>query len=367
MGRSLIVLMLLVPTLVLAETVTITASQDNTIFNDGTGTNSNGAGNHIFAGRTNQGNIRRALVAFKDLSAIPGDATIESVKLILHLNKETSEPTTIRLHRLTTDWGEGTSNAPTTEGQGTAPSQDDATWMHKFYNNSTWSSQGGDFASSASGQLPVDAFGSYTVGSTSTLVSDVQGWLDNPGSNFGWIILADESGRSARRFGSRDQVVESNRPRIEVEYSGGTGGGGGFTIDPGIGGNWWNGPARDGEGAQVEVADDGNGGLIFIATIYSYDPSGNQIFMIAVGSVDGDTATVDLFITEGGVWGEDLDPDLVTESQWGTGTFTASSCDLLHMDLQPNAQFQALGYTNLAYDLVPLTTRAIACPASGGN
>jgi hypothetical protein len=39
----------------------------------------------------------------------------------------------------------------------------------------------------------------------------------------------------------------------------------------------------------------------------------------------------------------------------------------MDMDLMPNAQYQSLGYTRLMYDLVPLTTRAIACPLSGGN
>jgi plastocyanin len=135
-----------------------------------------------------------------------------------------------------------------------------------------------------------------------------------------------------------------------------------FPIDPGHSGNWWNGPARSGEGAQIEVADGGGGELVFVATVYSYGPAGGQIFLIAVGTPDGDTVDVDVFITDGPVWGDGFDPADVTESQWGTGTFTSDSCDLITMTLRPNAAHRNQGYTNLSYDLVRLTTPKVACP-----
>ena len=139
-------------------------------------------------------------------------------------------------------------------------------------------------------------------------------------------------------------------------------------LNPGHNGNWWNGPSRSGEGVQAEIADGGDDSSIFIATIYSYDTLGNQIFMIAVGPVDGDTAEVDVFITAGGFWGDDFDPELVVESQWGTGVFRSCGCDFLIMDLRPNDEYKALGYTNLLnYDLVPLTTRVIPCPYENPN
>ncbi|MDX1409221.1 MAG: hypothetical protein R3330_13835, partial [Saprospiraceae bacterium] len=125
---------------------------------------------------------------------------------------------------------------------------------------------------------------------------------------------------------------------------------------------WWNGLARNGEGAQIEIADAGDGNLVLVATMYSYDTNGNQIFMIAVGPVNGSTAEVDVFITSGGRWGDDFDPAEVNETQWGTGTFTANSCESMHMELRPNAEFQAMGYTHLAYDLVRLVTPVIPCP-----
>jgi hypothetical protein len=139
-------------------------------------------------------------------------------------------------------------------------------------------------------------------------------------------------------------------------------------LNPGQNGNWWAGIHRSGEGVQAEIVDGGDGNLIFVATIYSYDTLGNQIFMIAVGPVVGDTAEVDVFITDGGIWGDEFDPTSVVESQWGTGTFRSCGCDNMIMDLRPNGEYQSRGFTNLLnYDLVPLTTRAIPCPYPVAN
>lgn len=76
----------------------------------------------------------------------------------------------------------------------------------------------------------------------------------------------------------------------------------------------------------------------------------------------GDTVDVTVYITDGGAWGDDFDPEMMNETEWGTGRFTASSCDSTHMELFPNAEFQALGYTDLAYDMVRLTTPIVPCP-----
>jgi len=140
-----------------------------------------------------------------------------------------------------------------------------------------------------------------------------------------------------------------------------------FAMNAGLNGNWWNGPARDGEGVQIEVADGGNGTIVFVATIYTYDLQGHQIFLVTVGTANGATAEVKVFITEGGVWGQDFDPEGVNETQWGTGTFTASDCGSIHMELRPNADYQAQGYTDLAYDLVRVTTPLAPCPMQNPN
>ena len=139
----------------------------------------------------------------------------------------------------------------------------------------------------------------------------------------------------------------------------------GVAINPGHNGNWWSGPSRDGEGAQVEVADAGGGQLVFVVTIYSYVPEGGQMFLIGVGKPDGDSVEIELFITSGGQWGDDYDPEKTAQTPWGTGVVTSNSCEALSVTLTPNAEYQALGYTNFDFNLQRLTTSAIPCPYKG--
>ena len=134
-----------------------------------------------------------------------------------------------------------------------------------------------------------------------------------------------------------------------------------FVINGGLDGNWWYGPERRGEGFQMEVVMS-NGHLTVVATFYTYDTNHNQIFLIAVGAATGNTADVDVYITEGGLWGGDFDPGLVNETQWGTGNLSFTSCNTAHVSLSPNAQYQALGYTNLAYNLKRNTVPVAPCP-----
>ena len=79
--------------------------------------------------------------------------------------------------------------------------EDDATWIHRFYDGSSkppppnpnhWTTPGGDFNPTASASRSVGANGSYTWGSTAQLAADVQSWLDNPASNFGWLVKGPE-------------------------------------------------------------------------------------------------------------------------------------------------------------------------------
>jgi hypothetical protein len=137
-----------------------------------------------------------------------------------------------------------------------------------------------------------------------------------------------------------------------------------FFINAGLNGHWYYGPARSGEGVQLEVKDLG-GDAYFVATVYSYDDAGNQIFLIALGVVKNDgTVDVDVYITEGGLWGDDFDPLDVKETQWGTGTFSADHCGKMRMSLTPNSAYQNAGYTNLAYDLerLPAGEPIVPCP-----
>lgn len=177
----------------------------------------NGLGD-LFSGRTNQDgqgpatiSIRRSLIYFDIAAAVPSWATIIDVQLtmrdVMGLN---GDPLTT-LHRVQQNWGEGTSYQ--SGGMGSAATQDDATWLYTFYDattpsaSPTWNNPGGDFDAAVSGSTIVSddlGGGQFFTWTGAGMITDVQNWLDNPGSNFGWLIHGDESrGQSAKRLNGR--------------------------------------------------------------------------------------------------------------------------------------------------------------------
>lgn len=198
----------------------INAKKDNTLYEDATGSLSNGAGVSFFAGRTGpnaQQKFRRGLIAFDIAGNIPAGAIIDSVKLRLSMSQTMSGPQPIRLHRVLADWGEGMSN--TSAGNGAPATSGDATWIHSFFNTGLWTRAGGDFAAAASGSQTVGNIGVYFWNSTPQMVADVQMWLNTPASNFGWLVLGNESGsQTAKKFDTRENSISANRPMLTVFY-----------------------------------------------------------------------------------------------------------------------------------------------------
>lgn len=199
--------------------VTLLPVRDNTLYEEAAGALSNGAGEYLFAGLTNQPKKRRAVLAFDVEAAVPAGAVILSAELALEMSQAISGATPVALQRVLSDWGEGTSDAPNAEGGGAASTLGDATWIHTFWATTTWTNPGGDFAATASATQSVAGDGSYLWGSTAAMVADVQGWLDTPAQNFGWVLVGDEAtAGSAKRFASRENGTAAVRPRLTVVY-----------------------------------------------------------------------------------------------------------------------------------------------------
>src|SRR5262245_29943265 len=95
-----------------ADDVIVLSNKDNTLYESATGGLSNGLGDSMFVGRTNFGLLRRGVLSFDVAGSIPTGSTITSVSLVLQLTQTNIPTQTIDLHRLTGDWGEGTSIAP---------------------------------------------------------------------------------------------------------------------------------------------------------------------------------------------------------------------------------------------------------------
>jgi hypothetical protein len=215
-----------------ADAVSLTPTKDNTLYEDGDGLLSNGAGQHIFAGRSGvtTNTARRAVMAFDVAGSVPAGATIDRATLTLHLSMAPflATPQLFELHRVRSDWGEGVSDAPFQEGGGTTASSGDATWVHTFFNTQFWDADGGDFSTTVSATQSIgDILGFYAWGPTPQMQIDVQSWLDNPSNNFGWILLGNESQlQTARRFDSRQNPEPTFRPVLTVEFSDSTAGAG---------------------------------------------------------------------------------------------------------------------------------------------
>jgi len=208
--------------------VEVEADRDNTLFETSDGSRSSGAGTRLYLkgpGDTIYISERRRFLLHFDLEgSIPPGTTILSAELRLTLDRTdelASGPISVSLHRVTREWGEGSSAGGA--GQGGSAESGDATWLHTFYSdlpNSDlrWTSPGGDFDGAPSATAGVGtALTSYTWGSTPELVSDVQGWRLDPASNFGWLLTTDVVD-SGRRFYSRESgpegELDSNRPTL---------------------------------------------------------------------------------------------------------------------------------------------------------
>ena len=149
-------------------------------------------------------------------------AVIENAVLLLTVN--TSPPFAgddpFALHRGLAPWGEGASNPAGNEGRGTAAEPGDATWWYREVPGVLWATAGGEFAAGPSATADIGPQGLAYAMSGAGMTGDVQQWLDDPASNFGWFLLGNESGiQTVRQFGSRESSDVDSRPTLFVSYS----------------------------------------------------------------------------------------------------------------------------------------------------
>jgi hypothetical protein len=151
-------------------------------------------------------------------------------------------------------------------------------------------------------------------------------------------------------------------------------GGTGFALNPGLTGTWWGGADRDGEGFLLEFGYSNEEALTLFASFYTFDNMGNQTWLVAqpTGGTLPESSTevpVDFYQVTGPMWGDDFDPNDRTETAWGTGTFSFSSCTSGSVTLSPGEDAQGMGYTELTYALQrdDLLISGNACPTPASN
>ena len=165
---------------------------------------------------------------------------MQSAELTLHLGQYAgmgggmpgTTTSLIGLHRVTAAWGEGETqkSVPPTDsfaqiGQGADALDGDVTWDARFYSAAApelWDAPGGDFIAAASAVQEVGRTvnAPVTWPSTVAVVNDVQNWIANPATNFGWMLMHDDETISAsfRGFYSRDVATAAYHPKLTVVY-----------------------------------------------------------------------------------------------------------------------------------------------------
>ncbi|MBI3416169.1 MAG: DNRLRE domain-containing protein, partial [Verrucomicrobia bacterium] len=177
------------------------------------------------AGGVGSGERTRALLRFDLNGKVPTGATIQSASLALRVTRQPSSggvDSAFELHRVNQTWTEGTQTS--SSGQPAAPGE--STWNARINPGIPWSAAGGvignDFGADVSASIDVTGRGAYTFASTPTLVRDVQFWLEEPNSNFGWVLLSRDENKpeTARRFASREDPA--NTPMLTIEFTTGS-------------------------------------------------------------------------------------------------------------------------------------------------
>jgi hypothetical protein len=176
-------------------------------------------------GTTQNYTTNRGLMRF-NLASIPPGSKIFSATLETEVVGQPDEPwssANFGLHRLLRDWGEG-DNFANIPRNALAAGTNEANWTQRFaFTTETWGVPGGqpgtDYEPAPSATTWVyEAGNPYAFNSTPELVADVQAWLDDPGTNFGWMLIVqnETTAFTARRFGAREDPL--NTPKLTVTF-----------------------------------------------------------------------------------------------------------------------------------------------------
>ena len=94
-----------------------------------------------------------------------------------------------------------------------------------------------------------------------------------------------------------------------------------FAIASGISGNWYD-PAQNGHGIQFEVLS----ASLMTAFWFTFDNAGNEVWILGVGTIEGDHVVMQANRFAGGRFPPNFNPASVTPHPWGTLRFTFSDC-----------------------------------------
>ncbi|HYG21957.1 MAG TPA: DNRLRE domain-containing protein [Verrucomicrobiae bacterium] len=165
-----------------------------------------------FASVTNFGNVSPLLVGIAkepyfiqnrtllkfDFSEIPTNATITGVTLAVVVTRSNTDPSNFDVNRMLVSWAEL-----------------EATWIERE-SGVPWASEGcepgTEYVSSPSVTAEIDG----TLFSSAGMIADVQMWVKDPGTNFGWIVIATgDQVATGKMIGSRESEFA---PTLAVDF-----------------------------------------------------------------------------------------------------------------------------------------------------
>jgi hypothetical protein len=196
-----------------AATINLNPSADTSLHSAFPNSNF-GGGTTFTSGGRNMGGTARALLQFDIAGNIPAGATINSAALTLTVTAVNGPGSTFELRRILAAWGEGTGQP----GMGSPATAGEATWNHRLAPDTAWSNAGGDFGSTTNASQVIAGAGPYSFASED-LAADVQQWLDDPETNFGWLLRSQSESTpgTIRRFAGRLDSI--NPPVLEINYT----------------------------------------------------------------------------------------------------------------------------------------------------
>ncbi|NLG74411.1 MAG: DNRLRE domain-containing protein [Chloroflexi bacterium] len=153
-----------------------------------------------------------------DLSSVPAGVTVSAASLTFHVTDSSNYP--FFLYNMRRAWVEGTSNDQASSSSANWNTYDgSSTWgaggaedtTYDRYDTNLWKATTSTFGSTGSQTIELNASG----------VAVVQGWVDNPETNFGLTVQRDLENSSSNDYwivASSEASNESQRPRLNLTY-----------------------------------------------------------------------------------------------------------------------------------------------------
>lgn len=120
-------------------------------------------------------------------------------------------------------------------------------------------------------------------------------------------------------------------------------------------------PTRSGEGLFVQQFSNGSR-FDSVITWFTFDQTGNPMWLQGVGSVQNNTLSVDLVRPVGTLFGENFNAADVQRGDWGTATLHFGGCDLAALHWQANDNFFGNGDWTLQRLTAPVVVQPCVTP-----